>query len=354
MTQRSQRSTAPGREGAVLPLFLLLLLALTLLAHGALVLSQAEIQASHVFRHAIRADRAAHGAISRSLRIPGGFSGPRVPDSVTLLPSGWVEETLWWGGVLRWLGSEVFLIEGTGRSRGWPGSRRNGAVGWALDPLTRVGALAAGIEAGGSVTAGPGVDLSASDPRGLPVDWDSLGCSGFGTALDSLFTGRRFPLSSPLPVEDSLPSGGGSSIPGLGLLSASRLLALGGEPKLPEVHGGEGLASVGCPGDGRSVMWSTGADLVLDGGRVCGLLVVEGDLRLLGEAVVQGLLLAGGDLVLAEGGRFEGMARVRGSVHLKDSAKLRVLGCPAIRALSETPELLKPLVIPEASRIPLF
>ena len=354
MTQRSQGSAAPGQEGAALPLFLLLLLALTLLAHGALVLSQAELQASHGFRHAVRADRAAQGAISRSLRIPGGFPGPRVPDSVTRLFSGWVEETLWSGGVLRWLGSEVFLIEGTGRSRGWAGSRRSGAVGWALDPLTRLGALAAGIEAGGSVTAGPGVDLSASDPRGLPAEWDSLGCSDFGTALDSLFTDRVFPLSSPLPAEDSLPSGGGSRIPGLGLLSGSRLLALGEEPKLLEVPGGEGFASVGCPGDGRSVMWSTDADLDFAGGRYCGLLVVEGDLRILGGAVVQGLLFVGGDLFLAEDGRFEGMARIRGSIHLLDSAKLRVLGCPAIRALSETSELLKPLVIPEASRIPLF
>jgi hypothetical protein len=113
-------------------------------------------------------------------------------------------------------------------------------------------------------------------------------------------------------------------------------------------------AGAGCPGSERSILVAVGGDLEIRDAGVCGVSIVGGDLLIEGSGSFQGLALLAGDLRLRGGALFEGMARVGGSVMLEDSAILRISACPPARALSEPSPLLKPLVLPGASRIPIF
>ena len=351
MTSPTPLPVRRKRGGFVLPLFLMLLLALTLLGHGTLILAELEIRAVRAFQHSVRAGYAAEGGIVGALDHPEGLPGPPAIGAHFPLPSGWFRGDLWSGASLRWLSTEFFLLEGTGRSRGWGGIRKLAAVGWALDPVTRVGAFGAGIESDGGLFQSPGAEVSASSVLELPHGWDSIACEGFRGELDSLFSGSPLLLRVPLPPGDTLVPGVLSPIPPLGLLPGLELLSRGGDPRLPPAGA---LTAPGCPPSEEAVFWSTGSDLEVGGGQLCGLLVVEGDLRIKRDASVQGLVLVGGNLFLDAGGRFEGLARVRGAVRVESTATLNISGCPVIRALSQVSELLKPLVLPGASRIPLF
>jgi hypothetical protein len=113
-------------------------------------------------------------------------------------------------------------------------------------------------------------------------------------------------------------------------------------------------AGAGCPDSEEPSLVAVGGELEIRDAGVCGVLVVAGDLLVEGSGSFQGLALVAGDLRLRGGALFEGMARVGGSVTLEDSAILRISACPPARALSGASPLLKPLVLTEASRIPLF
>jgi hypothetical protein len=345
---------AGNARGVALPLVLVLLLALTLLGHGILLLSRWQLLASRAYLHAVRGDLAAAGAVTLGLASFPDPSDPRPQGIVIPLASGWTDGGLRRDVTLRWLGPELFLLEGQGRSRGWPGVRRRGAVGWMLDPVTRLGAQRGGVELGGSLILGPGTEASASDLTALPTGWDPADCLPFEPVLDSLYGVRTLPLTAPLSASGAAPSEDEVAIPRLGLLSGPELLARAGDAGFPSPGGAPLSPGFGCPGsDGRRLVKADG-DLEIRDARVCGVLVVGGNLYLEGTGSFQGLALVAGDLHLGGGGLLEGMARVGGSVALEDSAILRISGCPAIRALSEASPLLKPLVLVGASRIPLF
>lgn len=353
---RSVPSNPPGGgpRGIALPLILVLLLALTLLGHGILLLSRQELQASRAYLHAVRADLAAVGGLRLGLKRLPDPSDPRETGIPIPLGSGWVEGGLWRGATLRWLGPELLLLEGEGRSRGWPGTRRRGAVGWALDPASRLGALNGGVELGGVLTLGPGTEASTSSLMDLPTGWDPGVCAAFGVVLDSLFLARSLPLTAHLSISDSAFGGEEPEIPPLGLLSGSDLLARADEAGLLTPDDPSLSYGAGCPDSGEPPLLAVGGDLAIRDLAVCGVIIVAGNLFIEGTGRLQGLALVAGDLRLADGGLFEGMARVGGAVALEDSAILRISACPAMWALSEASPLLKPLVLPGASRIPLF
>jgi len=337
-----------------LPLLLLLLLALTLLGQGTLLLARREILASKAYLHAVQADLAAEGAIFRGMENLAGLEAPRIPGVPILLSSGWTDRDLWQESSLRWLSSETFLMEGRGRRRGWPGVRVKVALGWALDPGTRVGSFRAGVELGGSISVAPGAEATAGDPLALPTGWDPEDCAGDLATLDSLFSWRTLPLAARLPPPDSVRGEGQSRIPPLGLLEGQMLLDMGMETGSPITGALPPPAESGCPDSEETLLVGSDSDLEIRERRICGLVVVEGDLRIDGSGMVQGVALVGGDLVLGGSGVFEGLARVRGSARVEESAKIRSRACPALRALSRTPALLKPLLLPGASRIPSF
>jgi len=341
-------------RGIALPLLLLLLLALTLLGHGILLLSRQELRASRTYLHAVRGDLAAVGGLKLGLETLPVSSEPRSAGITIPLASEWMDGGLWRGVTLRWLGPELFLLEGKGRSLGWPGTRRRGAVGWMMDPLTRLGALGGGVELGGRLILGPGTEASTSSLLGQPSGWDPDACSPFGPALATLYSLRSLPLTAPLvpPAPDS--SGAASRIPPLGLLAGTQLMALADEAGLLASGGASLTDGIGCPDSEEPGFLAVGGDLEIRDARVCGVFVVAGDLLMEGSGSFQGLALVAGDLRLLGGALFEGMARVTGSVTLEDSAILRISACPPARVLSEASPLLKPLVLPGASRIHIF
>jgi len=336
-----------------LPLILLLLLALTALGHGALVLSTRELQATWAFRHAVRAGEAAEAGVW--LAFQGGAELPedREPWAVHSLVSGETSDGVTYGAELRWLGRELFLLEGMGGSRGWAGERRMGWVGWSLDTRSRLGAFGAGAETGRG-TSLVGEARIESGPFGDPPEgWPGSSCAPYVEALDSLFPGGGLPALGVLRDPPSPLAGEGDTIPSLGLLWGEKMLA---GAALATGTGPEPPDSVqGCPDVGEApVFVGTSGPLHLDRGRLCGLLVVGGDLRLSGRARFQGLVLVGGDLILEEEGAVEGMIRVGGRLLMGASALFRSTPCPVFRAMEELPVLWEPVPVPGGHRIKGF
>ncbi len=344
---------AGGREGFALPLLLVLLLALTLLGVGTLLLARRELMASKAYLHAARSSLAARGALARGILAPPDLSGPRARDSVVSLGFAWIGDGLGLGGSLRWLGSELIFLQGEGRSRGWPGTRTQGAVAWSLDPVTRVASFGAGVEVDGDFRVSPGATVSSEDPGAIPEGWSPEECLGFGRVIDSIFSGTPLPLTGTPSPSDWPLWGSGSDLPALGLLSGEEILERAGESgaSSPPTFGTSSTS--GCPGSGDPILSGHRGDLDMSGGAFCGLLAVEGDLTVHGDALVQGLILVGGNLELRGAGRVEGLARVSGSLWVDESGIFRILGCPALRALSGIPALRKPILLPGGSGFPV-
>jgi hypothetical protein len=339
-----------GRAGMALPLILLLLLALTALGHGVLLLSTRELQATWAFRHAVRAGEAAEAGVW--LAMHGGSALPAEREVWTVYPlvSGETSDGVTYGAELRWLDRELFLLEGMGGSRGWAGERRMGWVGWSLDPRSRLGAFGAGAETGRG-TSLVGEARIESGPFGdPPVGWPGSSCLPYVEALDSLFPGGGLPALGTLLEPLSPLAEQGDTVPSLGLLWGAEMLA---RAALAAGPGPEPPDSVqGCPDVGQApVLLGTPGSLLLDRGRICGLLVVGGDLRFTAEARFQGLALVGGDLILDGAAALEGMTKVGGSLLLGGAALFRSAPCPVLRALEELPVLAEPVPVPGGHRI---
>lgn len=335
---------SPLKRGFALPLVLFLLLALTLLAHGTLILSIREVQASRAFQQATQAGEAARWAVSSALTdVEALLSSRRVGLTHTLFEE-WDGE-VWRGASVRWLGLELFFLEGRGGVRGWGGKKRMGGVGWMMDPLARLRAFRGGVEVGKKMEMEEGKGVMATSFFDLPEGWEVEDCSPYAGRLDSIFRGVPPP---PLAPSSQLGGEEGDRVPSLGFLGQKELLERGAEP---EVQGPPLEGESGCPGDGDPVFWGAGGSLTLSGERLCGLVVVGGDLVLKGGALLQGMALVGGTLRLEGGAIFQGMGRVGDSVRLGPSARLEASGCAALAALSRVPALRQPLLFPKASHI---
>lgn len=354
MNAAKERDGRGTREGVALPLLLFLLLSMTLLAHGVLLLARMEQQASHAFLHATRSDLVARSALDAGLAGLGSVIGGSPADTSVLLLEEWLQDGLGRKAMVRWLTRELFLLEGQGRSRGWPGERRVGAAGWRLDPVTRLKSFRGGVEAKEEIsTSGSGV-ISSEGFLDTPEGWEESDCESYAGVLDSLYSSGPVPATAPLSGNAGEGEGDGTELPGLGLLWGSRLLDLGGTGSSEEPVPPGGMGGEGCPGSGDSLFQVQGGGLELGEGRWCGLLVVEEDLTLRGDGLFQGLLLVGGTLNVEGGWRIQGMARVGGAVHISGLARLEISACPVMRVLEETPILRKPFLLPTGSRPALF
>lgn len=352
MTGKTTPARACTQRGLALPLLLFLLLALTLLAHGTLLLAQQEFMASKAFFHATRATLAARSALVASIDPRLSVGGPGVLGESASLFGEWLDDGLWRGASIRWLGRELFFLEGEGRSRGWAGIRRAGAVGWVMDPLSRIAAFQGGVEVGGGFQQLGESRTSVDGFLGLPIGWEEADCAPYEAALDSLFPSGIIPLFS------LLPDGGGDAataeLPGLGFLKGDHLLALSGREEGVGSEMASLVSGLGCPGSEEPAFLGTEGSLELGSGWSCGLLVVGGDLVLDGDGLFQGLALVGGDLHLGGSWTFQGMARVGGAVILEDHATLEISGCSALRALSGVDAIREPILLPGASGISSF
>jgi hypothetical protein len=214
-------------------------------------------------------------------------------------------------------------------------------------------AFGAGVELEGDFRVGPGATVSSEDPGSIPEGWSPEECIGFGRVMDSVFSGTPLPLTGNLSPSDWLPRGSGSDLPALGLLSGDEILERAAESGSASPLSIGSSPNSGCPGSGDPILSGHRGDLDLSGGAFCGLLAVEGDLMVHGDALVQGLILVGGSLELRGAGRVEGLARVSGPVSVDESGIFRILGCPALRALSGIPALQKPILLPRGSGFPV-
>jgi len=107
----------------------------------------------------------------------------------------------------------------------------------------------------------------------------------------------------------------------------------------------------GCQNGGGPVFFGEEGSVVLNGGWICGLLVVEGDLLLAEGARFQGLALVGGNLVLEGEAELEGMVRVRGGIRVAPGSEFRTRSCPVLWALEGLPDLREPFILPHAQNL---
>ena len=319
-----------------------MLLALELLAHGFLLMTMQEWDAS---RSAVRILEARIAAESAVFEVVG------------TLPSTTVLELPVWGtapetsgsaagasyrGRLRRLSREYWVAEGWGRGRGTMWEAREGRLLWALDPAARIGSFSGVVEV---VGAGPRVVGGRVD--GVFVRED---CGEWTAALDSVLGGWLPPVSSAPPV--------GPGGPAFGRLSIEAILA-----EIPVR-----VSGVGHPGpadrDGVCVVdepWNWGdpqsppgpcsahlpsrgavGDLRVEGGAGQGLLVVAGDLELVG-VTFRGLVVASGEVRLGAGARVHGLIQSGAGLVVEAGSRVTGSACAALQALASSPPSLRSL-----------
>jgi hypothetical protein len=326
-----------GRHrGFVLVLTLLLLVALTLLAHGMLAIAQTHRRAG---ASAWIARARAWSAEALAVAAARGLDS--IPSEVRS------RDVTWQGGqatlVYKPLSSELVLVEA--RATAFDGAdadvfsgveSRAGGLVWALDPALRVASLPRAAEVGRWPDVGT---FSRVDAVGVAV-LDEAPCPP-----DTLAVGRGRPVLALRPAWDTVAAG---SPPGLGLLEADTLVG-----RLGLVPGAEGTPApvvegevcrpdpwnwgdperpvAACGGRWAAVWWP--GDLRLVGGAGQGVLVVGGSLTL-ADTRFRGLLLVAGDLVLEGAGTVEGVARVGGGLRVGSDALFRGHPCSAYEGLA--------------------
>lgn len=289
----SRRSPLGGRRGIALAAVLLITVALSVMAHAALLLSRTEVL---ITRSEVRRLEGTYQATASIAAVEADldslpWTGP--------LPAPW-------GSVeaLR-LGAELVLLRvpipgiasGEGRAR----------VLWAPHPPTRLRRRTAAVVVGGAVVRALGAVLAPSDP-GAP-------CPEGTAPPPGLLTWAR-------------PSSGDLH-PALGPVTMGELLI-----RLPPAFPGT------LPLDSVLARGVPGSLAVTGTGR--GVLVVEGDLVLGEGAALEGWVWVGGDLVIQGGATFTGMADVGGDLLVEAGAEVRADACVAAGALVGTGALRRP------------
>ena len=328
-------------RGIALPLVLLLLLALTGLAHGALLLATAKDVASRGLGAWVEARVADEAARRRLLRVLLGDTLPALSVGVPRLAEPHAP-----GGPgpfhLVRLGPELHLLASPRAARALS----------ALDPAARLVASPAVVERGGRLVGGGVIDLSES----RVVRAGEASCAALLARTDSLLGRPWLPVPSrPLAGPDSA-----SGPPALGALVPDSLLARLAPVAPGTVTPGPGEtcraddpANWGAPSDllgpcgRRQAAVAVSGDLTVVGGEGQGVLVVAGTLRLLEGARFHGLVVVGGDLLLDGGAGLEGAARVRGDVDVRSGARVVGRACPVLLGLAAAGPLRRPVVLPE-------
>ncbi|HSR40529.1 MAG TPA: hypothetical protein VLL48_00115, partial [Longimicrobiales bacterium] len=217
---------------------LLLLVALTLVAHGALYLARQELLVARISVRDVQARIAAESGVRRIQR-----SWP--PDLDSLLVGavrdlgGTVGPRASYRGRVRRLGEELFWVWARGEVTGWPGAREVARVLWRPDPARRLAGLAAAVETGAPGAVAPGASVSGAAVTAPPPGWDGI-CLPLDPRLAALY-----PLGS-VPDLGVLPGGAGGGVAALGLgpveaeglLAAADLVVAGAPVPRPSAAGG--------------------------------------------------------------------------------------------------------------------
>lgn len=324
----------------------LVLLALELLAQGMLVMAARQLAASRADVGILRARASARGAV---IGLPLAVDGP----SLDATPVGAGPEGAAAGSgatPVSWrlvrLTREAWL--GEARARVFPGGweLREARLFWRLDPAARVASFAAAAEA-----ADPRLAGIAGTLRGLEGPEP---CGEWTAVLDTLFPAG-------LPAFTRL-AGEAAALGPLGPPSWEAVLAA--MPVSVEGRGTpEPLDSAGVCLDGP---WNWGdvepeapctdelawrgapASLTVEGGVGQGVVVVRGDVELVGTRY-RGVILAGGDVRLRSGASVEGLVRSLGALQVDATSSLLGSACSALRAMEAAPDALRGLELLEGA-----
>ncbi len=306
------------------PLALLLLLAVTLLAQGALLLARREEETSRGVLRLLAREVAVRSAL---LRVVGsGDTLPTLPVGGTVaLASPSVPGAPPVAVNVRRLAAELHLLTAA------PSGGVGGAVGlvvWTLDPAARAAAGA------GGGAPDPGKEDPCADVR--PV------------------------LAAAPVVVVGLPP------PGLGLLPADTVLARAtlqvsarGSPSpagTPWACDPDDPWNWGSPSGDRPAcatyrpFVAAGGDLVVEGGEGQGVLAVRGDLELRGTRF-EGLVMAGGRVLLRGDARIVGAIQAGDGVAVEPGARWVPDACRTYLALLAAPSLRWPRLLPRGAWI---
>jgi len=363
---RTAPPSGTGRKGLALVLVVALLLALTLLAHGALRLAREEAVAAR------RATGAGLDAVEGRSVLARVFAGSGI-DSLrgalghvdTLPPPapGWSARVTREAREAGWVTVDGPRAAGSGT----PVRRVAHALLWSMEPIARVAGLGAAAAVGGEVRA-PSGTVESSGMYSVGAGERPF-CVALEPALDSL-SGRRPepPAIAPLVVAPpyEVATGPEAALGALPLDSLARRLpgrALGTVSPRPTTSGAicdtTDPDNWGSPTDptgpcgGHVVGRVAEGSLVIDGGEGRGLLVVRGDLILRDGALFAGLVLTEGSFRLAGGARVVGAAIVEGDLELSSDSRVTGSGCMVASALSPWAELRRAVRI-EEPLLPLF
>ena len=316
-----------SRPGFALPVALLLMLAVTAVAHGALLLARGEAAAS----------RLAASLLARELAVRGALAAAARADSLPAIPVG-AEAALpapAHGGlpvrvrVVR-LSGELHLLRAEASATA---ASAAGLVVWALDPASRAASM------GG--TGEPAAPYQGPPPPAHPDCVEAgLGVAGVTAAPASALARSPPPGLGLLPPEavraraDALLGGSVAPSPGTDAWSC---------PVHDPLNWGAATDPHHPCADHRPLVASEG-DLVVEGGEGQGVLAVEGDLTLRGTTY-HGLVLAGGRVELAAGARVRGA--VRSGAGVDPPGSVTADACAVFRALRDARGLRAPLPLPD-------
>ena len=345
--------------GAAVVSAMLLLLALTALAHGALLLARQEVAAARAGVRLLQARTAAQAGalVAVGSDLPADSDTTPLWGSVSLGSASLGRVSFRWE--MRRLSRELWLAEGAGWHADGLESRAGRAV-WVMDPLARTAAFdgVVVVADGAPVDVTGVVDGDAISRAELPLT-PAL-CSSWQAALDSIYPTGRLP-SVAVQEPDPRP-------PRLGLLDGDSLLASipvqvsGLGTPAPAEEGGTCLVdapwSWGDPDrpygacGGHLALRASPGDLTLEGGVGQGLLVVAGDLTLVSGARFFGIVLVAGVLRVVGGARLAGLAQAHGGLEVGPASEIRGSACWTARALDAArPYLSLPLAIRESGWI---
>lgn len=350
----------PEARGLALVLVVALLLALTLLAHGALRLTRSEAVAARM------ATEAALDVVERRAVLRRVFDGGGIDSLRGAL--GHVDTLLspapgWSAHVTRGTRETGMLAVESSRAvgRGAPVRRRGHALLWSLEPIARVAGLRAAVAVGGEVRA-PAGTVRSSGMYSASAEERPF-CAALELSLDSLSARRPEPppvaslLVAP-PYESAAQAG--ATLGALPLDSLERRLSgrvVGTVSPRPATSGAScdtaDSGNWGSPTDptgpcgAYSVARVGEGSLVVEGGEGRGLLVVRGDLLLRDGARFAGLVLTGGSLRLTQGARITGAAIVAHDLELSADSRVTGSGCMVASVLSPWPVLRRAVRIEE-------
>ncbi|MFV2005815.1 MAG: hypothetical protein ACC667_00120 [Longimicrobiales bacterium] len=345
------------RRGALLPTLLLLIVAVTLLGHGALVLARAQLDVSIISRALLIARLSAEGGLVQAMADSANW----LPEKPPWRPQAVQEGALGTFGrfqvTVTAIDPELELWIGRGEHAAQAGTYLVGRLAWRLAPARRLAAAEAVVMSAGPLSTAVGATVSGADLNRRPLGWTEEDCAPFDEEVTWAVPAGRLEPWAALAVDSG-------AVPPLGLMDwsvladRSRNMPSGVITPRPVEFAAmcrvELAANWGDPtrmGSCRHhyVLVTTADDLTLAGGGGQGVLVVDGSLFLEGVSRFAGVVLVSGDLNLAQGARIDGLVRAGGSVSLSDSSRIVGSGCAVLAALGRIDALRRPVAIPDGA-----